>query len=206
MTLLDESTFIVYREELLSDGPTVVGVDVSKIVEIPNFVDEDTRLSMLEYLKSETDWGGTAFEGAEGAPPGYPVSKRRPEPFGLDENAFSNVNDRLGEAVKMVFNKDVSPSSIHAQRWQKGALANPHSDNTDASGKLIEDLSNLKYVGILYLNDDYSGGELYFPDHKIEIKPNPGSMYIFSGGTDNVHGVREITNGTRYSIVSFWTF
>lgn len=206
MKLLDESTFIVYRDEQLTEGPTAVGVDVSKIIEIPNFVDEDTRVSMLRYLEAETDWSGTAFEGAEGAPPGYPVSTRRPEPFGLTENSFSEVNDRLGKAVKMVFDKEVSPTSIHAQRWQKGASANPHSDNTDSNGNLIEELSNLKYVGILYLNDDYSGGELYFPDHQIEIKPSPGSMYIFSGGTDNVHGVKEITGGTRYSIVSFWTF
>ena len=204
--MLDASTFIVHRDETLSDGPTIVGVDRSKIVEIPNFIDEQTRMSMLDYLEAETDWSGTAFEGAEGAPPGYPVSKRRPEPFGLSENSFSDVNSKLGEAVKLVFDKNVSPSSIHAQRWQKGSFANPHSDNTDTDGNLIDDLANLKYVGILYLNDNYVGGELYFPDHEIEIRPNPGSMYIFSGGTDNIHGVKEITDGVRYSLVSFWTF
>jgi hypothetical protein len=31
-------------------------------------------------------------------------------------------------------------------------------------------------------------------------------MYLFSGGVENIHGVTTITEGIRYSIVSFWNF
>jgi predicted 2-oxoglutarate/Fe(II)-dependent dioxygenase YbiX len=58
----------------------------------------------------------------------------------------------------------------------------------------------------LYLNDDYNGGELYFPQHNLEFKPPIYSFIMFPGGHENIHGVKEITEGTRYTMVSFWDY
>lgn len=56
------------------------------------------------------------------------------------------------------------------------------------------------------MNDDYEGGELYFPQHNgFEIKPKRGTMLIFSGTIDNMHGIKEVTSGTRYTHVTFWS-
>jgi hypothetical protein len=201
---LDKDSFVFFKDEDIISGKGRLGVDKNRIVEIPNFVSKDVADLMVEYFKKEDRWGDTAFNGSHGAP--MQTGYVRPSDFGLDDNVFDIVNDKLGQAVSMVYNKQVTPSSIHAQKWEVGSSANPHSDNSDFDGNPSEGFDNLKYVGILYLNSDYEGGDLYFPEHEISIHPNAGSMYIFSGGVENIHGVTEITSGTRYSIVSFWNF
>ena len=201
---LDPASFIFFKDEEIVDGKGRLGVDRNRIVEVPNFVSESMASSMVEYFKKEDRWGETAFNGSHGAP--VQAGYVKPSDFGLPDSIFMDVNAKLEEAVSAVYNKSVTPSSIHAQKWDVGSSANPHSDNSDFDGNPTEGFDNLKYVGILYLNSDYEGGDLYFPDHDISIHPNSGSMYIFSGGVENIHGVTEITRGTRYSIVSFWNF
>lgn len=62
------------------------------------------------------------------------------------------------------------------------------------------------YTGMIYMNDDFEGGELYFPYHNdFEIRPKPGMLVIFSGNIFNPHGIRPITSGTRYVHTTFWT-
>jgi predicted 2-oxoglutarate/Fe(II)-dependent dioxygenase YbiX len=57
---------------------------------------------------------------------------------------------------------------------------------------------------VFYLNDDYEGGELFFPNKKISIKPPKNSLLIFdSSNKDKLHGVAPVVKGTRYTIASF---
>jgi hypothetical protein len=56
------------------------------------------------------------------------------------------------------------------------------------------------------MNEDFDGGELFFPYHdNFQIKPKPGMLVIFSGNIFNPHGIKEITNGTRYVHTAFWS-
>lgn len=201
---IDQKSFVFFKDEEIIDGKGKLGVDRNRIVEVPNFVNEEVAAMIVEYFKKEDRWGKTAFNGSQGAP--LQPGRIRPSDFGLSENIFLEINEKLKNAITAVYGKKVIESSIHAQKWEVGSSANPHSDNSDFDGNPTEGFDNLKYVGILYLNSDYEGGNLYFPEHNIYIHPNPGSMYIFSGGVENIHGVTEITSGTRYSIVSFWNF
>lgn len=201
---LNPKSFVFFKDEKIINGKGKLGVDHNRIVEVPNFVSKDIASAMVEYFKKEDRWGETAFNGSHGAP--VQAGMVKPSEFGLPDSIFMDVNAKLEEAVTAVYNKKVTPSSIHAQKWDVGSSANPHSDNSDFEGNPTEGFDNLKYVGILYLNSDYEGGDLFFPEHNISIHPNAGSMYIFSGGVENIHGVTEITKGTRYSIVSFWNF
>ncbi len=62
------------------------------------------------------------------------------------------------------------------------------------------------FTSMLYLNEDFEGGELYFPQHNnFEIKPRPGLLVIFSGNLRHLHGIREITTGMRYVHTTFWS-
>jgi hypothetical protein len=202
--ILEESNFIFFKNEKIINGKGRLGIDQNKILEIPKFVSKDTAQKLVNYFKTEDRWTKTAFAGSLGAP--VEGNEAQLPDFGLSDVTFKEINFKLKQAIEVVFGKSVIPASIHAQKWEVGSLANPHSDNSDFEGNPSEGFEKLKYVGILYLNDDYDGGDLYFPEHGISIHPNAASMYIFSGGVENIHGVTEITNGTRYSIVSFWDF
>jgi hypothetical protein len=66
-----------------------------------------------------------------------------------------------------------------------------------------EHVDNCPYASILYLNDNYEGGELVFTKKNVSIKPNSRSVYIFRG-IGNAHKVNKIVGNDRYALVSFW--
>ena len=125
---------------------------------------------------------------------------------GLDPNIFSNIKKAIINAVASVH--DIDPNIIcqigyHTQKWEPGAYARIHSDNTDEKGNSGA-FTRSRYASFLYLNDDFGGGLLQFPDQKISIKPEVGMLAAFDGGFNNMHEVTLITSGTRYTIGSFW--
>lgn len=174
------------------------------IAAINDFVDEKTAKAMIEYFESMASvWGPIAFYGSLGM--GLSSMDNRLIELGLEVDYFENLRNRFKQAVEMFFERKLKPNTSHAQKWDVGGFAAPHSDNSDHDGTPNAFEIN-KYVGILYLNNNYEGGELYFPDHNIEFKPQMGQYIMFPGGHENIHGVKEITKGTRYTMVSFWDY
>ena len=45
---------------------------------------------------------------------------------------------------------------------------------------------------LLYLNDDYEGGETYLPGFRVRMKPERGLMTVFGSGPDYAHGVTRV--------------
>lgn len=83
---------------------------------------------------------------------------------------------------------------IHRQ--YEGAELKAHYDNY--SDKLIE------YAAILYINDDYTEGELFFSNLDLQIRPEPGTLMIFPGTEEYEHGVRPVGAGpVRYNLPTF---
>lgn len=205
---LNKENFIYLKDEINTKG--VLGITHNRIVEIPNFVDQNTANGMIEYFEYyEKNWGPIAFYNSAGMgiAPNDPNFKK----FGLEEMFFEKLRDKFKESVELIFERKVKPNTSHAQKWEVGGFASPHSDNSDFNGEPNAFEIN-KYVGILYLNDDYEGGELYFCDldkhmkSYLSFKPNKFSYYVFPGGVENIHGVSEIKKGTRYTMVSFWDY
>ncbi len=56
---------------------------------------------------------------------------------------------------------------------------------------------------VYYANDNYSGGEINFPRFDISYKPKANEMIIFPSTYVYNHSVSEITDGTRYAVVSW---
>lgn len=55
---------------------------------------------------------------------------------------------------------------------------------------------------VAYPNDDYEGGELYFPKLNLNIKPEAGDLYIFPSTYLFSHVAKPVTSGRKYSIVT----
>jgi hypothetical protein len=65
----------------------------------------------------------------------------------------------------------------------------------------------MEYSALLYLSDhgeDFSGGEIGFPQHDLIIAPNSGDLVFFRGDLDHVHEVKEIISGNRYALIMFF--
>ena len=76
-------------------------------------------------------------------------------------------------------------------KWSKGSKMTPHID-TDAQ-------KHQHIVCMYYINDNYKGGELEFPDYNLTIKPKSNSLIMFPGNENYVHGVLEVLEGFRYT-------
>lgn len=53
-------------------------------------------------------------------------------------------------------------------------------------------------IAMMYLNDDYYGGEIIFRDLGLEYKPQAGDFIIYPGSLS--HGVKMMKGNPRYSI------
>jgi hypothetical protein len=209
--ILNSEDFIVLQDSVVpEDKAGSLGVYTNKIVEIPNFVDPEVVPNMINFFENcDVEWGDIAFYGSSGK--GILTDSETMKKFGLPDEFFDKLKNKYQEAVELVFGREVRANTSHAQKWDVGGFAAPHSDNSDNEG-VPNAFEINKYVGILYLNDDYEGGDLYFCDKDKEMepylsfKPNAYSYYVFPGGYENIHGVGEITAGTRYTMVSFWDF
>ena len=70
----------------------------------------------------------------------------------------------------------------------------PHADYAANPDGSYEEVA-ATILGYFADPDDYEGGEIYFDDYDIYIKPKQGSMIIF--GHQVQHGVTPVTSGTR---------
>ena len=122
-------------------------------------------------------------------------------------NVINQMVLRFKKEVDAYFNVKAIPTSPAIVRWLPGQEQRPHADKElwekGMSGP--NDFPHYDIAGLFYLNDDYEGGELYFPLQDIEFKPKPGAAYFFPGDKNFIHGVRPIISGIRYVVPFFRT-
>lgn len=84
---------------------------------------------------------------------------------------------------------------IFANQSPAGWSGGPHTDSNDPE-------TWIEWSTVVYLNDEYEGGNIYFPNQDFVYKPKKGSAVFFpSAGTEYIHGVTEVLSGTRYGMV-----
>lgn len=54
---------------------------------------------------------------------------------------------------------------------------------------------------VIYLNDDYEGGELFFPRFDLELKPKKGDIAVFPSTFIYEHSSKEMISGVKYAVV-----
>jgi len=56
---------------------------------------------------------------------------------------------------------------------------------------------------VYFLNDDFSGGELFFPQLDLVVAPEAGTLVCFPSDHNYIHGVKPVTSGHRYTVVTW---
>jgi Rps23 Pro-64 3,4-dihydroxylase Tpa1-like proline 4-hydroxylase len=106
------------------------------------------------------------------------------------------VIDRVKDEVIKAYGFDnVKPKkqTIDVVRWDPGSKLSLHADD-------LGYITDNHIATLIYLNDDYEGGELVFETHGITIKPKVGDLLIFPGNLNYPHEVKEVVSGTRYTV------
>jgi hypothetical protein len=91
-------------------------------------------------------------------------------------------------------------SNMRLCRWKEGHHMPLHIDRQLAGGDTMD------YSSLIYLNDNYTGGELCFLENIKETnsKMKALSCVIFPSGEGHLHGVKKILKGKRYTIPSWY--
>ena len=111
------------------------------------------------------------------------------------------------EKIKNKFIDKYSPKKIEFKRclvqtMTEGGSVSLHSD--DISAKNEEGILQDVYSAILYLTDNYIGGEINFPNSKIKMIPKTGSLFYFKGEVSNPHYVDTVLSGSRVNFILFF--
>lgn len=88
-------------------------------------------------------------------------------------------------------NYNLNLDSVTIKAWNEGQAMGPHFDGQDGN-------KDLAFSLVAYVNDDYEGGEISFPNHNITVKPKAGSLIMFPSQEPYIHEVKPIVSGTRY--------
>lgn len=121
------------------------------------------------------------------------------------------ADESLQRDIQRRFKKRVIPeiSRIHyfeATRMERYLVAcydaderghfHPHRDNTTKA------TAHRRFAVSINLNDDFEGGEIYFPEFGAQAyKPPTGCAVVFSCSL--LHGVRDVTRGRRFAFLPF---
>jgi len=121
----------------------------------------------------------------------------------LPVNPGAQLLADIHAAINQKTTETLWADTINYAAWRPGDQQLPHADGENPDGS--EHPYPWRQVGcVLYLNSDYRGGEIYFPQQDITVKPDPGTLVWFPGTSEYLHGVKAITEGFRLTIASFW--
>jgi hypothetical protein len=193
------------------------GNSINNINELPNFLSTEEIEALTHFARNNTTWDITESEYNENGTIIYDhtvwenrvatqdsLIKADPEILRI----INSMIERLKVEVENFFNVEVVPTGPAVVRWPVGARQEPHADKELHEGPDAGSPNAFPWYDIaslFYFNDNYEGGELYFPLQGIEFKPTPGSAYFFPGDMNYIHGVRPVLSGTRYTCPFFWT-
>ena len=105
---------------------------------------------------------------------------------------FEMCTERYLEGQRLDKSKySLDINQIPIKKWNKGQYMGPHFDGQDGN-------KDLAFSLVAYINDDYEGGEINFPNQNVTIKPSAGSLIMFPSQEPFIHEVRPITSGVRY--------
>ena len=109
--------------------------------------------------------------------------------------------DKALEIVATHAGHPVRSDALLIMRWDEGDVLTPHYDDRNMDGT-PNATSWREWAGVLYLNDDFIGGEIHLPELEVQYKPRTGSFCFFPASS--LHGVRRVQKGVRYTCAQWF--
>jgi Rps23 Pro-64 3,4-dihydroxylase Tpa1-like proline 4-hydroxylase len=171
-----------------------VGNSADSIVIIPNFLSEQEINYLMASLSDENMRTFVSQKDENDNPTNWMNIYR------LIVDKFKLIERIKTEVVKSYeFDRIESRDQwLSVVRWDKGTKLQLHVDDLGYE-------TDNHIATLVYLNDDYDGGEVAFATHDVTVKPKTGDLLIFPGNMHYAHEVKEILSGTRYTVPVWFT-
>jgi len=112
----------------------------------------------------------------------------------IDEEVTNKIINR----IQSLFTQKYYWMGSHIiQRIRDGNGMDEHLDKSD----LLEQQNSMGVA--IYLNDNFEGGEIYYPNLNISYKPLRGALICHPGTIEYTHGVKTVSGNDRYILSSY---
>lgn len=181
--LLDDSKWLQSRQYLQIDNITEkLGTSSDTIKIVKNFIskeDLDKVMILCDFMYKDKFFRRHKITEAENTIREYRIKIKEKA-----EDLFK---------LKLEYDDIANKNNIESN-YLNGRQPNHLTDiHADCLGDNDEHRRKYSWSGhisnLIYLNDDYSGGELYFPNHNLKIKPETGMLISFPGNWFNRHAI-----------------
>lgn len=123
-------------------------------------------------------------------------------------NEQINISSQLFGALDKTMKHYTTELYPFAEKNIKSREHTMHLLRYDQSGHLPahqdQGVSSRVLSVLLYLNDDYEGGEIEFKHSNLKFKPEAGSVLFFPSNFLYVHEVYPVTKGPRYALPNWY--
>jgi hypothetical protein len=204
----------MHKSSIWEVSPGYFGDSSDNIIVIENFVDAEDLRIIQDFCPTIDEWNnekesvyaedGTCLYNAD---------------YWNDRQCSSEILQRLSPQVWEIVDKYIDKMKVEIEKrfrckvskrppvimkWRPGTEQRPHADKqlNDGSPNAFPDYD---INSLFYYNDDFEGGNLYYPQHGITVRPKPGLAVIHPGDVNYLHGVTMVTSGLRYTTPSFYS-
>lgn len=194
--------------------PGHFGDSTDNILVLPDFVSAEDLKTMQDFFPTINEWeNGKEDEFNEDGTCIYDASYWRdrmcsgaileriaPEIHRL----IAGYIQKMAEAISNKYNVVVSSRPPVLIRWLPGNSQSPHADKQLNDGS-PNPFPTYDLNSIIYWNSEFTGGQIYYPQHNVEVPIRAGLAVAHPGDINYLHGVLEVTSGVRWTTPSFYT-
>lgn len=180
------------KDEIYLNNVAKIGNSEENIQYILNVLSEEEHKFILDYVKNNKGWRRQPWDSESVFHDDLPE-----EVIEILNKVFTLAYERS----KNLYGVEIDPVDKHRfnlLKFGQGMFLNPHIDTQSSEENHI--------AVIYYINNDYIGGEICFPEFNLNIKPEPNSLIFFPGNESYVHQVITIFKGERYSSSMWFQF
>lgn len=122
------------------------------------------------------------------------------------DEVLKEISRAFSECVMPYFNTQFAAfEQPTVLRYEPGGKYGAHSDNEywDREAGHWRKTLNRDFSILLYLNDQYEGGKLSFPNFLCKVKPTTGMLISFPSDHRYLHAAEPLLSGERFAVVSW---
>jgi len=117
---------------------------------------------------------------------------------------MQNIHNQYYMLLLAATQSYVNQFNIHEALYHEGYNILKYSDGQQYSAHYDGGTDTSRAISaLIYLNDDFEGGETEFINFDLKIKPQKGMLILFPSNFAYSHVAHPVTSGTKYALVTW---
>lgn len=177
-----------------------------------NYVDADFVKELCDFANKQEGHRLTVINSAKSTP--NHIVKNEDDRRVAERIDLGDRRQEINTRVKTIFTELAMQcygkklewlESPDLMRYREGGYYKRHADsqNMSAGNKTWSKVIDRDISMLIYLNDDFEGGELSFEKMNYRIRPSAGLVVLFPSDQRFIHQAETVLKGVRYAIVSW---